>query len=68
MRITVTNPPQRLLLEEYDNEIDKYIDRASSVDGLLGVMSMGSVGAPGLSDIDLICVVSDDLKEGSAGG
>ena len=41
-------------------------ERATELDWLLGLYEYGSVGAPGISDIDLIAVISSDIDPDEA--
>jgi hypothetical protein len=58
----IINQPRFLQKEAYDEELDLYLQKANVAEGLVSVMTMGSVGAPGLSDLDLICVVDDGAR------
>jgi len=58
----IINQPRFLQKEAYDEELDIYLQKADVAEGLVSVMTMGSVGAPGLSDLDLICVVEDEVQ------
>jgi len=66
MQLTVTNEPYPIPRSDYEDEIAKYLDQIKSVQGMLSVMTMGSIKAPGLSDIDVICVVDDDFPSHQA--
>ncbi|MEM1040458.1 MAG: hypothetical protein AAGI12_13435 [Pseudomonadota bacterium] len=48
--------------------IGSYIGRCSKIPGVLAVATMGSVGAPGLSDIDVIVVVDDNFHKSNSHG
>jgi hypothetical protein len=58
----IINQPRFLQKEAYDEELDLYLQKVDVAEGLVSVMTMGSVGAPGLSDLDLICVVDDGVR------
>ena len=58
----IINQPQFLSKEAYDDELGLYLQNAEGSKGLVSVLTMGSVGAPGLSDLDLICVVKEGAK------
>jgi|TARA_B110000438_G_scaffold92543_1_gene92153 hypothetical protein len=58
----IINQPQFLSKEAYDDELDLYLQNAEGSEGLVSILTMGSVGAPGLSDLDLICVVKEGVK------
>jgi hypothetical protein len=53
----------RLISAEYEKELKRYIARVKDLPGLSGVMTMGSVKAPGLSDLDIVCVVNSMWKK-----
>lgn len=61
MNIKVVNPPSPIRIDEYKEQLDIYIDRVSEVPGVRSILSMGSVSTPGLSDLDIICVIDDDF-------
>ena len=58
----IVNQPRFLPVGAYDDELEHYLQRVNGVRGLLSVMTMGSVGAPGLSDLDIICVVEEQVR------
>ena len=58
----IINQPQFLSKKDYDDELSLYLQNAEDSEGLISILTMGSVGAPGLSDLDLICVVKEDAK------
>jgi|TARA_B100001971_G_scaffold25016_1_gene19485 hypothetical protein len=59
----IINPPEYIEEVNYQNAIDKYLIQLEIIqDDVIAVYQMGSVGTPGLSDIDLIVVVKDDFK------
>lgn len=55
------NEPQHIAMGEYEAAISQYLNRVTTATGVLAVLTMGSVGAPGLSDIDVIVVVTDEF-------
>jgi hypothetical protein len=57
----IFNNPSFVELSDYHRAIEKYIKRVSSVSGVVSVSTMGSIRAPGLSDIDIVLVVRDDF-------
>jgi hypothetical protein len=63
----IINEPQTISLAEYNDQIEKYKNRVSSIGGVQSVYLMGSIKAPGLSDVDLIVVVDDDFKSSLSG-
>jgi hypothetical protein len=52
-----------LKLAEYEKELKRYVDRVKDLPGIKGVMTMGSVKAPGLSDLDIVCIVNSEWKK-----
>ncbi len=58
----IFNEPEFIELTSYHNELKKYVNRAASTPGIISVLTMGSIKAPGLSDLDIICVVDDNFK------
>ena len=60
--VQIVNQPKFLTGEDYEVELNNYLNRAKKAKGLVSVVTLGSVGAPGLSDLDVICVVEDDSK------
>tara|TARA_Y100001968_G_scaffold144788_1_gene132202 strand:+ start:90 stop:1190 length:1101 start_codon:yes stop_codon:yes gene_type:complete len=60
--VQIVNQPKFLTEENYVIELNNYLSRAKKVEGLVSVVTLGSVGAPGLSDLDVICVVEDDSR------
>lgn len=59
--IKICNQPRILSQKIYDDEILKYIDHVKNVPGLLAVYTLGSGNAPGLSDIDFLCVLEENF-------
>lgn len=59
----VFNEPISIRRSKYEEELKKYIDGVKSVDDFVSIMTVGSVGAPGLSDLDVICVVKDNFNK-----
>lgn len=59
----IINPPEYIEKSVYQNAINKYLTQLEKIkDEVIAIYQMGSIGAPGLSDIDLIVVVKDDFK------
>ncbi len=56
------NAPCLIKYSEYEHAIDTYLERVTNIQGVSSVYTMGSIGAPGLSDIDIIIVVKDDFS------
>ncbi|MDN5201645.1 hypothetical protein QQ008_09740 [Fulvivirgaceae bacterium BMA10] len=61
--LKVYNEPKPIDRSLYDREVQKYVDQVKDIPGVVCVATMGSIGAPGLSDLDLICIVEDDFKK-----
>ena len=57
------NYPKEIPLQYYNREIEKYIEKASKVEGTLAIYSTGSMECPGISDIDLIIVTNNKIKD-----
>ena len=57
----VINRPVPVNVGAYNKAIESYISRLKSIRGIFSVNTMGSVNAPGLSDIDIIVVVEDNF-------
>ena len=49
-----------LSLADYEHVIEMYAAECSAIPGVSAIYQFGSVGAPGLSDIDLVVVLDDD--------
>lgn len=62
MNYQLVNKPKRIKLIEYDQALKAYIDKITQASGIISIWTMGSVGSPGLSDIDVIVVVNDDFN------
>lgn len=58
----IFNQPEFIELSTYHNELEKYVNRTASTPGIISILTMGSIKAPGLSDLDIICVVNDNFK------
>lgn len=57
----IFNPPKRVEKDAYEKAVSRYCDKISACLGIVGVGQFGSVGAPGLSDIDLMVVTKNDF-------
>ncbi|MBF2052868.1 MAG: hypothetical protein IGS03_05300 [Candidatus Sericytochromatia bacterium] len=57
----ITNQPVYIPESKYLQAIDAYAAQIKHQPGVLGVHSIGSIGTPGLSDIDLIVTVADNF-------
>lgn len=49
--------------EDYDPSRKHLLKRSAEITGLLGLYEYGSVGAPGISDIDLIAVIDSNIDK-----
>jgi len=61
-KVPVTNETFRVLADDYDKAIENYL-RLIPLNRVRSIYQIGSVGIPGLSDIDLIVVLEDDRRE-----
>ena len=59
----LTNLPYFRTLQEYQIALDRYIRQAAKTQALKAAYQFGSVGAPGLSDIDLALVVDEKITQ-----
>ncbi|WP_421911082.1 hypothetical protein [Marinobacter sp.] len=57
----IVNEPVSIDFDFYNKQIDEYVSRVKEVPGVCSIYLMGSINAPGLSDIDVLVVVSDDF-------
>ena len=58
----IINPPKPIAKEAYDVALSQYVERAKQASNVRAILTMGSVGAPGLSDLDVIVVVDDEFQ------
>ena len=59
---TYFNYPKPMALTDYSSEIERYIRSASKNDDVVAIYSMGTTKCPGISDIDLIVVTKDIIR------
>lgn len=59
----IFNEPVYIDCSSYQSQINEYVCRAKNFDGVCSIYLMGSIKAPGLSDIDLLVVVDDNFYE-----
>jgi len=52
--------PRPVRLSEYQSFTDRLLEKTMSVDGILAVYGIGSVSAPGISDLDFVAVFRND--------
>lgn len=64
--IQPSNRPVRVDRGAYHTAIQSYLARVTNVAGVRSVYTMGSIKAPGLSDIDMIVVVDDDFNSNNS--
>lgn len=57
------NYPYKVERKKYKEIKDKIVGELYSIDGVLAVYSFGNIGAPGISDIDILIVVEDDFSK-----
>lgn len=57
------HPPEFIPLSRYEQLLTRYVDIVSQESSVVQIFSMGSISAPGLSDIDIIVVVDDEPKK-----
>lgn len=60
MPITFVNFPRHVEPAVYERAIEQVIEWLQEVDGIVSIYQVGSVSAPGISDIDLLAVFEDD--------
>lgn len=56
----LVDPPKPATLAEYTATLDRVIGILRGNPGLLAVWQIGSIGTPGISDLDLVALFSDD--------
>lgn len=57
--------PRYYPIFEYENTIAKMVDSLRSIDGIVAIYQLGSVGQSGISDIDLLAVIKDSVSYAS---
>lgn len=57
MNYNLIDIPQYIHEDIYQTYIEKYIQNAKQVKGVIAIYQMGSISTPGISDIDIIVVV-----------
>jgi len=65
--VKIYNPPSELPLQAYEQQVDLLVGRYMDLPGVVSVCTMGSVRAPGLSDIDFVIVIDDAFEKERAG-
>jgi hypothetical protein len=53
---------------DYDRALSEYVGRVSRTPGLLAVFQFGEASHPGISDLDMLIVVEDDISGSSLRG
>lgn len=61
MNYQLVNKPERIELIKYEQALCAYVDKVLQTNDILSIWTMGSVGSPGLSDLDVIVVLNDDF-------
>jgi hypothetical protein len=54
--------PQLRILSDYDSSISLMVEKLNTLQGVHAVYQIGSVSAPGLSDIDMLVVFEDNVQ------
>jgi hypothetical protein len=62
MALRLIDLPQVRQLEEYTNCVDFVVDKINKEKGVLAIYQFGNVTTPGISDIDMLVVFSDDVR------
>lgn len=62
MKIRLVNFPRYMPIERYEAVIEKVCNRLAQQKGILAIYQVGSIGNPGISDIDLVAVFKDGVK------
>src|SRR5207244_12945639 len=60
---TLVNRPRQVGVERYEAALAEYLDLVTGDGTVRAVYRVGSLGAPGLSDIDLILVMRDSHRD-----
>lgn len=58
-RVRLSNPPAPAPPALYEQAVDRVVGRLKGAEGVVAVYQIGHVGAPGISDIDLLAVFED---------
>jgi len=56
--------PEHIDTREYGREIDNYVRRIARYEELVAIYTIGSVSLPGISDIDMICILKEPITNG----
>jgi hypothetical protein len=62
MSLSFTDIPRFVAPEAYQQTIDRMVERLKTFPGIISIYQVGGVSTPGISDIDLLVVFSDDIK------
>ncbi len=65
--LAINKPPARRQFEEYDTARSAYLELLKKLPNLSSIIEFGSVGKPGLSDLDFVISVKDDLLHANPG-
>jgi len=63
----VFNPPVPVEFRQYELQIEKMLEKYSKIRGVDCICSMGSIKAPGYSDIDLVIFFNEEFDRKNAG-
>lgn len=55
------NEPRKCIPKDYEDTISEYVSRVSRIPDVHAIYQIGSITAPGISDIDLLVVLNDKL-------
>lgn len=58
----LTRDIRRLTSDDYEHAIESYISKCANISEVAAIYQFGNVGAPGLSDIDLLVVLGEDVE------
>lgn len=61
MNYQLVNKAERIEIAEYDRVLGAYVDKVLKTNDIISIWTMGSVGSPGLSDLDVIVVVNEEF-------
>lgn len=61
MNYQLVNKAEGIEIVEYDQALEAYVDKVLQTNDIVSIWTMGSVGSPGLSDLDVIVVVNDEF-------
>lgn len=62
MRAFFTNYPYYVSYEQYQNCINRMVEKLAKQPSVVSILQIGSISTPGVSDIDLLIVFKDDAE------